>query len=909
MNQIASAAAIFCLLAGYGLSAAEFIWLEGENVQEKNFEEPAHARPANEQERDVLSGGEWLAFPNADNQQLMAKFSVSIPRTAIWNVWVRGHDAAVRSPITSILGETGGSFRWRFDAQPWNDTKQSPLPIDQQALDIRRGRYFVAAWCLLGGISLDQGTHELTIDASVPKGFLGIDCFCLTTGDFEPHGTCKPGETLSRTKDGWFPFEPYSDPFTSSVIDMSRTLHQPAGSRGAVKRQGDKLVLADTGETIRFWGVTACPDIWMAPKSTLDRLARQLAKRGVNLVRFHAAPFDETTPGLSTDGIHYFCSKLKENGVYYGFNWFCTAVSNYREEWGWEGFKERDHLLNLQFFYPPFQKRYRQWATTLLQSPNPYTGMTLAQDPATAYLELIDEDSLLWWAFNPEKNINPTALPFLERKWADWCAKRYGSPAKALDTWGDGNNPAQPDHPNEARLALYAAGQLVGNDWASDQRNERRATDQLRFMVETMRDFYQQTGDWLRKDLGYRGALLSTNWKTADPRVLDPLDKYADCVLDLTANNNYFECGTADSSFFPWSVGTVFRNRSFLKAPERVAMMSHITHNDHPHFFTEGGFTAPNRFRAEEQLLQACYPSLHGLDGMLPFVCQHNWNTTIASPWPIQTPVTMGQYPAMSLIYRMGYIDEAPAVVEETLELNDLYAFKGAPYRHDIQPDGNQAWAIPKDKKSASGLEANIDPLVFYVGRLTRQIGNAPASHRIDPKLTSCIDREKKTVRSITGQIKMDYGQGLLVLDAPKAQAVGGFLQAAGKQETSDLTVDGRNDYAVVVAVCLDDQALNRSKSILLQLMTEETNCHRELEPVDYQFKGEKKPGPSFKISRLGAGPILVKNIDGTIAFKREDAASLKVTTLDHNGYPKKTIGDATFITLQPDVIYYHIHK
>ena len=46
--------------------------------------------------------------------------------------------------------------------------------------------------------------------------------------------------------------------------------------------------------------------------------------------------------------------------------------------------------------------------------------------------------------------------------------------------------------------------------------------------------------------------------------------------------------------------------------------------------------------------------------------------------------------------------------------------------------------------------------------------------------LSGLIDRDKKVVRSVTGEVALDYGTGLCTLDAPKAQGACGFLAKAG---------------------------------------------------------------------------------------------------------------------------------
>jgi hypothetical protein len=51
----------------------------------------------------------------------------------------------------------------------------------------------------------------------------------------------------------------------------------------------------------------------------------------------------------------------------------------------------------------------------------------------------------------------------------------------------------------------------------------------------------------------------------------------------------------------------------------------------------------------------------------------------------------------------------------------------------------------------------------------------------------------------------------------------------------------------------------------------------------------------------------MVKELAGTVKLKRPDAARLKVTALNFNGYPAKDAGTAAEIKLLPDVVYYLI--
>jgi hypothetical protein len=72
-------------------------------------------------------------------------------------------------------------------------------------------------------------------------------------------------------------------------------------------------------------------------------------------------------------------------------------------------------------------------------------------------------------------------------------------------------------------------------------------------------------------------------------------------------------------------------------------------------------------------------------------------------------------------------------------------------------------------------------------------------------------------------------------------------------------------------------------------------------------FKTEPVTAGVRKIVSIGHDPWLVRRFEGTVRFKRADAARLKVTALDENGEPVKPAGTADAIALAPTVLYYLI--
>ena len=82
--------------------------------------------------------------------------------------------------------------------------------------------------------------------------------------------------------------------------------------------------------------------------------------------------------------------------------------------------------------------------------------------------------------------------------------------------------------------------------------------------------------------------------------------------------------------------------------------------------------------------------------------------------------------------------------------------------------------------------------------------------------------------------------------------------------------------------------------------MSEEQETDHRTEPVNATVK---------RVVNIGKDPWQVKEFTGTVRFKRADAAQLKVTALDFNGYPGGPAGTAEEIKLQPTTMYYFMTR
>jgi hypothetical protein len=256
----------------------------------------------------------------------------------------------------------------------------------------------------------------------------------------------------------------------------------------------------------------------------------------------------------------------------------------------------------------------------------------------------------------------------------------------------------------------------------------------------------------------------------------------------------------------------------------------------------------------------------------------------------------VGQFPVAALMYRKGLIKEGPVVAALHLNTNELFQLKGTPLPQEASLDELRLKDLPSsDAKSKPG--ERLDPLLHYTGRTEVEFGNGPQKAELKlPK--GLIDHEGRIVRSATGELALDYGKGLLKINAPQVQGGSGDLRKAGAIETDQLTVASPLEIGTVLLVSLDGAPLSESKKMLLQVMSEEKTS---------DWATEELPGGVRKITNIGHDPWLVRNIQGTVRLKRKDAALLKVTILDQNGYAERAFGNAAELTLAEDCIYYLI--
>jgi hypothetical protein len=840
--------------------------------------------------RDQLSGGDLIS--NFHEHPGEAAYRFTSPSAGEYELWVRAN------PVQAKLS-------YRLNNGPWTPIGVDPgLDSTNIAADGKPDLRFLA-WAKAGKVPLNKGVNSIQFRMDSSNNNHGyLDCFVLTNEPFMPRGATKPDQLaaaagrLAAANKGWFAFDPKPDPFSeSSGVNLRFLNEKTAGDGGFIAAKGLQFIHSKTGQPVRFWGVNGPSS---EGRSNLRGEARMLAKHGVNLVRIHHGYFDEKGDVDPAAVRHAFdiVEAMKAEGIYSYFSIYFPLWLKPKPNTPWlKGYDGRETPFAALFFNKEFQKRYQEWWKGLLLAANSSTGMRLVDDPAIAGLEIINEDSYLFWTFNTDAIPDPE-LRLVEVEFGNWLSTKYGSIDGALRAWG--GLKVERDRPTEGRIGFRPL-------WNMFNEKTTRDKDTTQFLVESQRGFYRDTYRFLR-GLGFKGVITASNWITASPQVFGPLEKYTYTVGDFIDRHGYFGCHSQGEAS-EWSIrdGHTYADRSALRfEPEEPGKPKIFVHpamdpsyDGKPSMISETTWNRPNRYRSEAPLFYAVYGALQDSDAIVHFALDSAaWSVKpgfFMQPWTLMSPAMMGQFPAAALIYRNGLVATGDLLVDLNLKVGNLLDLQGTPMPQDAALDELRL----KDVPSGTMLKAGkvIDPLIHFVGRTNVNFTERGGPPRLKD-LKPFIDRKRQVVTSSTGQLRLDYGKGLLTIDAPSAQGISGALGKVKAADLKDLTISSNLDLGHVVVVSLDARPLATSRRMLLQVMSEE-------KPTD--FGAESTPNGHKKITSIGHEPWLAKDLDGVVKFKRPDASRLKVTALDFNGDSRKTAGTASKIQLASSTIYYLI--
>jgi hypothetical protein len=254
-----------------------------------------------------------------------------------------------------------------------------------------------------------------------------------------------------------FPFVMPWDDASKNVVDVS-FLNPPITEKQRLSVKNGRFVDA-SGQRVKILGTNITSSAPFSSKSDAAKVAARLSKMGINTVRLHHidAPWanpnifgrdrdnynsvNEKVDAQSLDAMEYFVYELKRNGIYTNLNLHVSWGPNAAM-----GYPDTDKIPELGKVTSYFEKRsieqQKSYARQILTHVNPYTKLSWANDPAVAFIEITNEDTLLGEGWGTKLiNLPPYYRDQLRDKWNAFLKKKYANTSTLKAAWGGNTAP------------------------------------------------------------------------------------------------------------------------------------------------------------------------------------------------------------------------------------------------------------------------------------------------------------------------------------------------------------------------------------------------------------------------------------------------------------------------------------
>ena len=677
---------------------------------------------------------------------------------------------------------------------------------------------------------------------------------------------------------GWFEFNPAED-FSASVIDASGWLDAPAGKHGFLQMDEEAFVFED-GTPVKFWGVNICSGRPYSGKEVVDPWVQQLAKYGVNGVRFHK--FTSHAYGGNSSTIpdeekyrkfDYFNAELQKKGIYYGWSHIYghrvkpddrERLMNYEEiaglEYPWSHLNgTTSSLVN---FAPDLQQVVIDLHVHMLEHRNPYTGLRYADDPALVSVELQNEDNI-FWVFPRVVESCPTYQKMFCRQFSGWLLQKYGSHEEMVKAWGGEEAlnlfPEQMTGEHLDKQNIYPTGQFshYGEEAMNDPVRAPRLLDNARFLYELQEDYYGRFVEAVR-ETGYRGPLVGSCWQ-AGYGVIHYYNLYTDYRVGIIDRHNYFGSRPHRLETGP------FPNASMFNHPGSGLISSGLMSvRDRPFVLSEWIVKLPTEWIADGPAIIGVYGmGLQDWDGSFHFASRgYGFSETMQNPniYNTNNITQIGLFPALA---RMIYRDD----VAEGALLPDRYVH--VPSLEEGRIGFREKIRQSRDIKELGG-DVPIDALVK--GKIQLAFVDQYTESQLE-SYRSIL--EEDPVVSNTGQLAWYRdGKGCFTLESEGTVAVCGFPGNRTFQ-LGDFEITVESPYAMVFLTATEkERTLESSRSILITTMARARDTGME-----YAIEGARGD-----LLKTGSAPLLVEPVRATVKYLGERRP--RVYVLDHDGLP-----------------------
>lgn len=650
---------------------------------------------------------------------------------------------------------------------------------------------------------------------------------------------------------------PDVDALAHSALNVSWILDAPSGKHGFLQRDGDSFRFAD-GTRARLWGANVVAKANFLDREDADKLVGRITAAGFNLVRFHHMDASWVKPNIFGVGkgtrnideesilrFEYLWSELKKRGVYFMVDPLCSRIATKELD----GIDSNAGFKASAVFVPELKELQKEYARQLFQHVNPYTGMCMKEDPSLVFVDIINEDSLLWanaaaWAMGEDVEIYDR----FNRLFTDWLKKRYASTAELAEKW---SAPGKEGLLAEEGLDTLVRVPLDFNTEGLKRLSAEKQSDIRRFCTGLHQKYYEEMLMFYREEIGLHCMIAGSNAPTY-PDILDLYSNTA-CGADFLDQHAYYG-GTAWGRFWLEDNLKVFTiaessfseiNRTILDTFQERRVRGF------PYLQSEWNQVEPNFYSSECLPLLSAYGALFGWNPVFFAFLQEGIPTKAQMQMCFdiyEIPTKSAVAPICSLIFHRGDVLEAtdgyyvPVTVEEAVRCRDFEN------------------PIPRDMKRFTRTG-----LCFKDG----QEGMAEQEEQ-NTRLLAALKRNSAggVIKSITGQLTWHNGLGF-TLDTPYSCGQIGFV---GRFDfaTEFASFEMYNRHAAVLLASLSGKRLTEADHLLLTAA------------AGWRMVGETFSEDARTLLHAGDPPMMVEPVEGKILLKTE--AEYEVYCLDFSG-------------------------
>jgi hypothetical protein len=771
-------------------------------------------------------------------------------------------------------------------------TKETPLPLDKRGVGEGVKQFAVVA------SDGQQATIALEPARNVPSDgaarivlagdSLKADAPAKTTltidlpADVTWHGSsaqigAEPGA------ENWWEFKPDADYAKPSEIGMQDWLEAPAGKHGRIQRKDDKLVY--NGKPIKLWGLNLCYGTCAPEKELAEQRARFYSANGVNAVRLHkygdgpgwagiqsANSFVEFDPA-GLERMDYQIAQFKQRGIYTklsahfgaqklgaGDKQYVPYMDEFGVAKGKEGRVETPH--SAIHYATELQDVQIKQMVNLLKHKNAHTGLTYAEDPAVAFIEIINEQCIMFYTSMAPLKASPTLRAQVGKKFCAWLKKKYGTQEKLLEAWGGAKalNGFQNDGFKMPESLEQETILPLGNPWYWDPEQlkgsqafrQRRLLDTMKFLYEMQNEFYDRYVKAVR-EAGYAGEIVSSNWQ-AGRAISHYYNLHSDARVGTIDRHNYFGGGG----------GGRIENATMLSAPGSGILSSGMQQvADRPFMLSEWIHVTPTEWGVEGPAIIGAYAmGLQGWD--VSFMFQNRDTGTFCvqlgkDRWEVTAPQVMGIFPAVARQVLRGDVTESDVRAPRYVHVPSLDEMKLG-----FQDTVEQAY----DVKSFSSDKAPAQALAA-----ARCVVEFTDAYKDTPPFDLAKYVKDGWTASSTGQLRWKAGKakldGCFTLDTRGTKGVVGFAEGLAC-ELGNVTIAPKCRYAAVYVTAKEgDKDIESSKNLIVVAVARARNSGMKVFNDD-------------RILDAGKPPVVMEPVKARIAIKK--AGNPKVIVLDHNG-------------------------